>query len=307
MANMSAPLAAAVKQSLLTLGRYSRMLERMTFPGVAVLCYHGVRDNTLAKRTIPLQDLHIRTSTFMAHCRLIRDTCHPISVDDLRAAMEGRSKLPDRPVLITFDDGYRSVFRYAAPILAALNLPAAVFVCSGPLADRRLLWFDEVAARETDVAVERWKSVDYYTWRASCAQTSPVADDDPRALMTVDELHALGQIPGIEIGGHTVWHPILARASRDAQRDEIAHNLLALAEWTGRPIHAFAYPNGRPGKDYTTDTMETLTECGIDIAFTTGEQFATGSSPALEVPRFLIRASVGDAELAHRLSYSWKR
>jgi len=307
MANMSAPLAAAVKQSLLTLGRYSRVLERMTFPGVAVLCYHGVRDNTLAKRTIPLQDLHIRTSTFMSHCRLLRDTCHPISVDDLRAALEGRASLPDRPVLITFDDGYRSVFRYAAPILTALNLPATIFVCSGPLADRRLLWFDEVAARESDVAIERWKTVDYYTWRASCAQTSPVADDDPRALMTVDELRTLARIEGLEIGGHTVWHPILARASRDTQRDEIAQNLMALAEWTDQPVRAFAYPNGRPGMDYNADTMEMLRACGVDLAFTTGEQFATSAATALEVPRFLILANVGDAELAHRLAYSWKR
>jgi peptidoglycan/xylan/chitin deacetylase (PgdA/CDA1 family) len=304
---MRAPLAAAVKQSLLTLGRYRRVLERTMFPGVAVLCYHGVRDSGLAKRTIPLQELHIRTSTFMSHCRLIRDTCHPISLDDVRAAREGRSTLPERPVLITFDDGYRSVYRYAAPILAALSLPAAVFVCSGPLADRRLLWFDEVAARETDVAVERWKSVDYYSWRTSCAQTSPVPDDDPRALMTIDELHALGQMTNIEIGGHTVWHPVLARASRDSQRDEIAHNLLALAEWTDRPVRAFAYPNGRPGQDYNADTMDLLRECGVDVAFTTGEQFVTPDAPALELPRFLIRDNVLDAELAHRLAYGWKR
>jgi peptidoglycan/xylan/chitin deacetylase (PgdA/CDA1 family) len=304
---VKARLAATVKQSLLSLGRYSRVLERTTFPGVAVLCYHGVRDNNLAKRSIPLQELHIRTSTFMSHCRLIRDTCHPISLDDLRAAMDGRWRLPDRPVLITFDDGYRSVFRHAAPILTALNLPAAVFVCSGPLADRRMLWFDEVAARESDVAVERWKSVDYYSWRASCTQTSPVPDDDPRALMTVDELRALGQIGGIEIGGHTVWHPILSRATRDTQRDEITQNLRALAEWTGRPIRAFAYPNGRPGKDYNADTMETLRECGVDVAFTTGEQFAMPAAPALEVPRFLMLANIGEAELAHRLAYSWKR
>jgi len=304
---VKARLAATVKQSLLSLGRYSRVLERTTFPGVAVLCYHGVRDNNLAKRTIPLQELHIRTSTFMSHCRLIRDTCHPISLDDLRAAMNGRSQLPDRPVLITFDDGYRSVFRHAAPILAALNLPAVVFVCSGPLADRRMLWFDEVAARESDIAVERWKSVDYYSWRASCTQTSPVPDDDPRALMTIDELHALAQINGIEIGGHTVWHPILSHATRDTQRDEITQNLFALAEWTDRPIRAFAYPNGRPGKDYNADTMDTLRECGVDVAFTTGEQFAIPGAPALELPRFLMLANVGDAELAQRLAYSWKR
>jgi hypothetical protein len=45
----------------------------------------------------------------------------------------------------------------------------------------------------------------------------------------------------------------------------------------------------------------------VDVAFTTAEQFATADSPALEVPRFLIRATTGDAELAHRLAYSWRR
>jgi peptidoglycan/xylan/chitin deacetylase (PgdA/CDA1 family) len=300
-------VGAALKQSLLSMGRYRRALERLTFPGVAVLCYHGVRDNDMANRTIPFQELHIRTSTFLSHCRLIRDTCHPISLDDWRQALAGRARLPERPVLITFDDGYRSVFRYAAPILASLELPAVVFVCSGPLADRRLLWFDEVAVRESEIAVERWKAKDYYVWRTECAQTSPIPDDDPRALMTIDELHALGRFKGIEIGGHTVWHPILSRASHDVQRDEIAHNLLALAEWTDRPVRAFAYPNGRPGIDYNGDTIEIMRECGIEMAFTTGEQFAGPDTEALELPRFLVRATINDAELAHRLAYSWKR
>jgi len=288
MANMSAPLAAAVKQSLLTLGRYSRVLERMTFPGVAVLCYHGVRDNTLAKRTIPLQDLHIRTSTFMSHCRLLRDTCHPISVDDLRAALEGRASLPDRPVLITFDDGYRSVFRYAAPILAALNLPAGIFVCSGPLADRRMLWFDEVAARETDVAVERWKSVDYYTWRASCAQTSPVADDDPRALMTIDELRAIAQIKSIEIGGHTVNHPSLALLSPEAQYEEIHGNRMQLEQMIGRPVTSFCYPHG----EFTQKTAVLVQEAGYERAC------SSMAGP--------VRAGVDPFQIPRRRAENWR-
>jgi hypothetical protein len=53
--------------------------------------------------------------------------------------------------------------------------------------------------------------------------------------------------------------------------------------------------------------MEVLRECDVDVAFTTGEQFATVEVPALEIPRFLIRATTSDAELAHRLAYSWKR
>jgi peptidoglycan/xylan/chitin deacetylase (PgdA/CDA1 family) len=302
-----ARIAAAVKRGLLSAGQYRRVLRRSTFPGVAVLCYHGVRPDDMPDGSIAFQYLHIRASEFEGHCRLIRDTCNPISLDDWRAAAAGSRPLPPRPVLITFDDGYRSVFRHAAPMLSAYGLPAAVFVCSGPLADRRLFWFDEIAARDGEAAVERWKAQEYYRWRAACAQTSPVANDDPRAPMTVDEVTALSMIKGIEIGGHTAWHPILARASRDSQREEIAQNLRAVAEWTGGPVRAFAYPNGRRGIDYNSDTMELLRESGIDAAFTTEPSFATADAGALERSRFLILDNVNDAELAHRLAYSWPR
>ena len=41
--------------------------------------------------------------------------------------------------------------------------------------------------------------------------------------------------------------------------------------------------------------MEILRDCGVDIAFTTGEHSRPLEAPALEVPRFLIRATTGDA------------
>ena len=69
--------------------------------------------------------------------------------------------MPPRPVLITFDDGYRSVLTIGAPILAAYELPAVVFACSGPMDQRRLLWFEDVAAREGEAAVEPWKARPY--------------------------------------------------------------------------------------------------------------------------------------------------
>ena len=105
------------------------------------------------------ENLHVRASTFEAHCRVVRECCDPITLDDWREAAAGRTPLPPRPVLITFDDGYRSVARIGAPILAAHQLPAVVFVCSDPIANRRLLWFDAVAARDGEAAVERWKTL----------------------------------------------------------------------------------------------------------------------------------------------------
>lgn len=300
-------MVATVKQSLLALGHYRRTLARSAFPGVAVLGYHGLRADDLPSGAMAFENLHLRASTFDAHCRVIRECCDPITLDDWRQAIAGRSPLPPRPVLITFDDGYRSVFRLGAPILAAHNLPAAVFVCSTPIATRRLLWFDAVAAHDGEAAVEPWKSREYDDWAASCADTPGVHDDDPRALMTSDELGALSRRNGIEIGGHTARHPILAHASRERQCGEIAQDLDAIRQWTGAPVRAFAYPNGRPGIDYNDATVGILTELGIDLAFTMRPSFARPGEPALERSRFLMVDEVSGAELAHRLAYSWPR
>jgi peptidoglycan/xylan/chitin deacetylase (PgdA/CDA1 family) len=170
-----------------------------------------------------------------------------------------------------------------------------------------LLWFDDVAARDGQDAVEDWKSRDYASWSAACAKTSAVENNDARALMSPSELATLARMPGIEIGGHTVNHPILARADAGDQRREIAENLRSIREWTGKSVRTFAYPNGRPGLDYDADTRTILRDAGIDIAFTTREEFARSDEPALERSRFVMLDTLSGGELAHRMTYSWPR
>lgn len=304
---MPARIAAGIKRGLLASGQYRRTLAHSAFPGVAVLTYHAVRADDAPAGDMPFENLHVRASTFEAHCRVVREACDPISLDDWRLASAGRTSLPQRPVLITFDDGYRSVHRIAAPILAAYDLPAVVFACTDAVARRCLLWFDEVAARNGEGDVERWKACDYERWLVECAATGAFGDGDPRALMTSDEICELSRSPLVEIGSHTARHPILARASRDRQREEIQESIEALQQWTGRPVRSFAYPNGRPGVDYTAETKGILKEFGIDTAFTMRPSFALSTEAPLERSRFLVVADVTDAELAHRLAYTWPR
>jgi len=304
---MPGGITAGIKRALLGAGHYGRALARARFPGVAVLCYHGVRDAGVPDRALAFYQWHIPAPVLEAHCRLIRRHCDPISLDDWRAALDGRASLPARPVLMTFDDGYRSTLRLGAPILAAHGLPAVVFVCTGPMQARTALWFDEVAARDGEAAVDAWKSCDYDSWREACVSTRALAEDDPRILMTPDDLAALSRMPGIEIGGHTVRHPILARASAARQREEIENNLRAIRDWTGKPARAFAYPNGRAGLDYTAGTIEILRAAGVDAAFTAHASFAAPGESPYERSRFLLVSDVSSAELAHRLAYAWPR
>ena len=305
---MNFAASQSIKRGLLAAGHYRRALRRSQFPGVVVLGYHGLRGDGWPAGSMAFENLHVRASTFEAHCRVIRDTCDPISLDDWRWASAGSTPLPPRPVLVTFDDGYRSVFTIGAPILAAYRLPAVVFACSDPMEHRRPLWFDDLAAREGEAAVEPWKSREYEPWLAACAtRTQAVGDDDPRATMTLKDLQTLSRQPGIEIGAHTSRHPILARAAPAAQRAEIADNRAALEAWIGRPVRAFAYPNGRPDVDYGRETVTILSDLGFDFGFTMRAAFATPGEPPLERSRFMVVSEVLAPELAHRMAYAWPR
>ena len=81
---------------------------------------------------------------------------------------------------------------------------------------------------------------------------------------------------------------------------------MAVADVTGVPVRSFAYPNGRPGVDYSSATVDIVRDAGIDAAFTTSPGFSNSGEAALERSRFLILSGISGAELAHRLAYSWR-
>lgn len=302
------PYRAAAKTLLLRAGHYRRRLAASRFPGVIVLCYHAVRPDDAPAGSYPFEQLHVRVSEFAAHCELIARSCTPVTMATLRRAIVEGAPLPARPVLLTFDDGYRSVATLAAPILERHRVPAAFFVCSRSIAERRLLWYDALARRGSESDVERAKHLSFAEWHRLDRETlTCVGDDDPLAAMTVDQVQSLAASPLFEIAAHTASHPILARAPVADQRDQIRDCVRAVTAWTGKPTTAFAYPNGQPGVDYTADTVALLRDEGIDVAFTTRAGFAGRRGAALEQPRFMMLAGVSASELAHRFAYSWRR
>jgi peptidoglycan/xylan/chitin deacetylase (PgdA/CDA1 family) len=71
---------------------------------------------------------------------------------------------------------------------------------------------------------------------------------------------------GMTIGGHSVTHPILARASSEVQREEIFGCGKRLAEAIGKPMQSFSYPVGGP-TTFDARTREILREAGVRFAF----------------------------------------
>ena len=96
-----------------------------------ILLYHYVEVVTDERDTIR-QGLSITPQIFESQLTtLLANGFTPITFDDLSAYYAGRAELPPKPVIVTFDDGYRDFYTDAFPILKKHQVKAAIFVVSG--------------------------------------------------------------------------------------------------------------------------------------------------------------------------------
>jgi len=108
----------------------------------------------------------------------------------------------------------------------------------------------------------------------------------PTNLMLTRE--AVRRLPekGIDVGAHTVTHPILARTSADDAYREISDGKRELEELIGRPVTLFAYPNGKPGHDYVERDVRLVRDAGFHAAVTTAWGAAGMYTDPFQLPRF---------------------
>jgi peptidoglycan/xylan/chitin deacetylase (PgdA/CDA1 family) len=226
-------------------------------------------------------------------------------------------KLPASSVCVTFDDGYRDNYDVALPILKALNLPATFFIATGYLGDG-IMWNDVVilAIKNTSLKVldlqefslgkelidSEQKKVQliekllgYIKYNNVTRRIELVnrlkeitqVDIKERLMMTDYEVKELSRA-GMEIGGHTVNHPILTCADDDEVRQEIVEGKLFLEKLIGKELKYFAYPNGQAKKDYNELHMQLVEEAGFSAALTTNNGAIDKDSGMFDLSRISI-------------------
>ncbi|AWV07609.1 hemin storage protein [Lysobacter maris] len=120
-----------------------------------VISYHDIRDD-VARKGDP--DLYaVGTQNFAAHLDwLAGHGYRPVSLGDVIAAADGTRPLPEKAVLLTFDDGLRSVYTHAFPLLRAYGYPALVAVVTD--------WIDMPPERRIDYGPRMFSRDDFLTW-----------------------------------------------------------------------------------------------------------------------------------------------
>jgi peptidoglycan/xylan/chitin deacetylase (PgdA/CDA1 family) len=227
--------------------------------------------------------------------------------------------LPRRAAAITFDDGYADNHDVALPILVRHRLPATIFIASGFVGggrmfndtvietirrapgttlDLRSLGVPGLAQHDLHDAAARRAAIDailaaikYLPPAERDALTLDIAARAGVVALPDDLMLQPAQVralhrAGMQIGAHTASHPILARLEDAHARDEIASGRSALESLIDAPVSLFAYPNGKPGVDYSEANVAAARDAGFDAAFTTVAGAAAMASDPFQLPRF---------------------
>lgn len=283
---------------------------------LSVLIFHRV-----LPAADPLFPEEIHASQFEALCGWLARWFQVLPLDQAVEKLAAGT-LPSRALSITFDDGYADNHDVALPILKRHGLPATIFIATGFL-DGGRMWNDSLVElvrrspkesldlRGLDLSLaasgsgmlnlgstqDRRQAINALI---SAIKYLPVQErvnlgerlaeragvELPKDLMlTSQQLVGLHRA-GMQIGAHTVSHPILAVMDRDAQRAEIKAGKERLETLLDAPVTLFAYPNGKPGQDYNNESVELVRELGFKAAVSTAWGAARAGANLMELPRF---------------------
>lgn len=294
--------------------------------GLSILVYHRV-----LPQADPLFPTQVDAERFAHHLDVLSCCFNVLPLPDAIARLHS-GRLPPRAASITFDDGYADNATVALPLLRARGLHATFFVAAGFL-DGGRMWNDSVIesirrtahksldctflglgrvpvktlaekrhAVDTLLAALKYRPMQERSAlaeRIACVAGARLPTD---LMMRSAQLRAL-HAAGMEIGAHTLSHPILAELHPSHARQEIARGREALEATVGGRVGLFAYPNGKPGSDYRQEHVDMVRDQGFDGAVTTA--WGRGSD-LFQLPRFTPWDRSGwrfALRLAHNLTY----
>jgi peptidoglycan/xylan/chitin deacetylase (PgdA/CDA1 family) len=223
-----------------------------------ILMYHGTPN------IHPLSKYSIRADRFNAHLRYLkRHDWHTVLFRELQNV----SVLPEKTVVLTFDDGYVDNYEGAFLPLVESKINATWFITTDCIGK-------------------------HSHWTGSLSPQTQ--------MLTVEQLFQMEKA-GMEIGSHTCSHPDLTTLSYQQQLDEMTKSKLILESIIHSKISSFAYPYGK----YNADSIVAVKDSDYQMACTTTARpgFGSENNPLL-FRRIPILANDSVTTLAFKLAFS---
>jgi peptidoglycan/xylan/chitin deacetylase (PgdA/CDA1 family) len=222
-----------------------------------ILVYHAISD----KATSPFRPYAVSPGRFAEHVAILQDLgCVALTLSDAAQRLFNGATLPERSVVLTFDDAFGDFAAYAVPTLTAANFPATLFVPSAYIG-----------------ATSRWLTRE---------------GEDRRPVMSWSEIRGVVEA-GIEVGAHSHTHPELDRLSNTDLQDELERPKTLLEEGLAQAVDAVAYPFGY----HSRRVRRAARAAGYAFACAGGNLSAHPDSDRWAIPRLTVKPTADSAVL----------
>lgn len=270
------------------------VLRRLRRHSITILMYHGITDEQTAVRDwcqVPVDHFRLQMEFLSQEYRVL-----PLA--EVIHRLQKGLPVPGHTACLTFDDGFRSVYAGAWPVLSKYQLPSTVFVVTSLLDSGLPPWPGRIlyALSTTRLSSVRFDDAEWkldkgregallYSRLVNRIKALPLPERErkveefvtavsngspidflksPRATMTWSEVHELAKTGLVDIESHTHTHASLSNCSSDEQFGELKHSQEILHDHL-RVNDLFCYPFG----DYTSDTVRISAEVGYRCGLST--------------------------------------
>lgn len=298
----------------------ARRLQRRS---LVVLTYHGVLPTPDDKDHF-LYGNFVAASAFTWQMAWVRRHYTPVSLSRVVRAIKTGEPLPERPLAVTFDDGFANNCRYAWPILQEYGVPVTVFLATDYIGvPGAQLWTERVkravflsaahalpavvpelgqlplgndqaradSARRLLGRMKRMRSEErnrhLLELERVCGRPALLSEDRDRYdFLSWDEVRTMAA-EGVEFGSHTRSHPIVSTLDDEGLVTEVEQSAREIEAQLQVRCETFAFPNGQPG-DFGHRDVRALQAAGYAAAF----KLYGGLNPTLTEPLTLDRVNV---------------
>ncbi|NIB43127.1 polysaccharide deacetylase family protein [Pseudomaricurvus alkylphenolicus] len=252
-------------------------------------------------------------SQFERQMRVIREHFVPLSLSRAMELLQ-ENRLPTNAACITFDDGYLDNLTHAVPILQRMGIPATIFVATDFIGDG-IMWNDRILEAVRSSKNDSWdlrnaslgvldmsspnsrhlaakhliKKIKHLPTKER-TQVVEIVEEfavpcNKQLMMSRKQLQQLDEF-NIEVGAHTMSHPILNTLQQTDAKKEIVGSKQILEELLQKPVDFFAYPNGRYTEDFDNTHVDIVRSSGFTGAVATNWGAASSTTDMFRLPRF---------------------
>jgi peptidoglycan/xylan/chitin deacetylase (PgdA/CDA1 family) len=213
-------------------------------------------------------------------------------------------KLDRHMVALTIDDGRRNCYEFLFPLLKEFGMPATFFVVSSFIRGEDWIWTDKViwlseqpnppeelvpgtlggVFRSLNRMRPEERNARIEAMAKSTGATIPRTAPAKYTPCSWSELREMADSGLMEIGSHTVTHPILSSVTDEESWDELTRSRSQIEEGVGRAVNCFCFPNGMPG-DYRPSQIQQVEQAGYACSVMAEFGMVNRASDRYRLPR----------------------